>query len=240
MKDLELYPAVDIKNGRAARLRQGQLNTIEDFGDPAEVITQFIDAGSKWIHLVDLDAAFGTGGNSTQIKELAAMENINIQLSGGIKDQDTLDFALSTNAKQINLATSALLNLDWIAKVLDQHGDKLSISLDVQSTTDQLIARGSGEKVGDLFEMITKLDSLGCARYILTDINTDGALSGSNFELLEKVANKTATSIIASGGVSTIDDLARLRKMELAGVVLGKALYEGRIDLASALITCYK
>jgi phosphoribosylanthranilate isomerase len=240
MKVLELYPAVDVKNGRAARLRQGHLSTIEDYGDPAEVITQFIDDGSKWIHLVDLDAAFGTGSNSTQIKDLAAMENINIQLSGGIKDQDTLDFGLSTSAKQINLATSALLNFDWIAKVLDQHGDKLSISLDVQSATNQLIARGSGEKLGDLFEMIRKLDSLGCARYILTDINTDGALSGPNFDLLEKVANQTDTAIIASGGVSTIEDLARLRKIELNGVVLGKALYQGRIDLASALITCYK
>jgi 1-(5-phosphoribosyl)-5-[(5-phosphoribosylamino)methylideneamino] imidazole-4-carboxamide isomerase/N-(5'phosphoribosyl)anthranilate isomerase len=240
MKVLELYPAVDVKNGRAARLRQGHLSTIEDYGDPAEVITQFIDDGSKWIHLVDLDAAFGTGSNSTQIKDLAAMENIDIQFSGGIKDQDTLDFGLSTSAKQINLATSALLNLDWIAKVLDQHGDKLSISLDVQSATNQLIARGSGEKLGDLFEMIRKLDSLGCARYILTDINTDGALSGPNFDLLEKVANQTDTAIIASGGVSTIEDLARLRKIELNGVVLGKALYQGRIDLASALITCYK
>lgn len=240
MKALELYPAVDIKDGKAARLIKGQLNTTENFGDPAEVVNQFIDAGSKWIHLVDLDAAFGTGNNRNQIEEITSIPDISFQLSGGINNQQTLDFALSTAAKQINLATSALLDLQWVEQVLKSHGDKLSISLDVAADTNQLIARGSGQNLGDLNLMIENLNAIGCTRFILTDIDTDGALSGPNFDLLKKVSDKTEASIISSGGVGCIDDLLQLRQMQIDGVVLGKALYSGQIDLISALSACYK
>ena len=240
MKALELYPAVDIKDGKAARLIKGQLNTTENFGDPAEVVNQFIDAGGKWIHLVDLDAAFGTGNNRNQIEEITSISDISFQLSGGINNQQTLDFALSTAAKQINLATSALLDLQWVEQVLKSHGDKLSISLDVAADTNQLIARGSGQNLGDLNLMIENLNAIGCTRFILTDIDTDGALSGPNFDLLKKVSEKTESSIISSGGVGSIDDLLQLRQMQIDGVVLGKALYSGQIDLISALSACYK
>ena len=240
MKELELYPAVDIKDGKAARLIKGQLNTTENFGDPTEVVNQFIDAGSKWIHLVDLDAAFGTGNNRIQIKEITSIPDISFQLSGGINNQQSLDFALSTAAKQINLATSALLDLQWVEQVLKSHGDKLSISLDVAADTNQLIARGSGQNLGDLNLMIENLNAIGCTRFIITDINTDGALSGPNFDLLKKVSDKTEASIISSGGVGSIDDLIQLRQMQIDGVVLGKALYSGQIDLISALSACYK
>ena len=240
MKALELYPAVDIKDGKAARLIKGQLNTTENFGDPTEVVNQFIDAGSKWIHLVDLDAAFGTGNNRNQIEEIISIPDISFQLSGGINNQQTLDFALSTAAKQINLATSALLDLQWVEQVLKSHGDKLSISLDVAADTNQLIARGSGQNLGDLNLMIENLNAIGCTRFIITDIDTDGALSGPNFDLLKKVSDKTEASIISSGGVGSIDDLLQLRQMQIDGVVLGKALYSGQIDLISALSACYK
>jgi len=240
MKALELYPAVDIKDGKAARLIKGQLNTTENFGDPTEVVNQFIDAGSKWIHLVDLDAAFDTGNNRIQIKEITSIPDISFQLSGGINNQQSLDFALSTAAKQINLATSALLDLQWVEQVLKSHGDKLSISLDVAADTNQLIARGSGQNLGDLNLMIENLNAIGCTRFIITDINTDGALSGPNFDLLKKVSDKTEASIISSGGVGSIDDLIQLRQMQIDGVVLGKALYSGQIDLISALSACYK
>ena len=240
MKALELYPAVDIKNGKAARLIKGQLNTTENFGDPTEVVNQFIDAGSKWIHLVDLDAAFVTGNNRIQIKEITSIPDISFQLSGGINNQQSLDFALSTAAKQINLATSALLDLQWVEQVLKSHGDKLSISLDVAADTNQLIARGSGQNLGDLNLMIENLNAIGCTRFIITDIDTDGALSGPNFDLLKKVSDQTEASIISSGGVGSIDDLIQLRQMQIDGVVLGKALYSGQIDLISALTACYK
>jgi phosphoribosylanthranilate isomerase len=240
MKALELYPAVDIKDGKAARLIKGQLNTTENFGDPTEVVNQFIDAGSKWIHLVDLDAAFGTGNNRIQIKEITSIPDISFQLSGGINNQQSLDFALSTAVKQINLATSALLDLQWVEQVLKSHGDKISVSLDVAADTNQLIARGSGQNLGDLNLMIENLNAIGCTRFIITDVYTDGALSGPNFDLLKKVSDKTEASIISSGGVGSIDDLLQLRQMQIDGVVLGKALYSGQIDLISALSACYK
>ena len=240
MKTLELYPAVDIKNGKAARLTKGQIGSTENFGDPLEVVQQFIDAGSKWIHLVDLDAAFENGSNTTLIEKITKLPGINFQLSGGINNQERLTFALSTTAKQINLATSALRDLNWIEHVLGRHGDRLSISLDVEATSNQLIARGSGENLGDLFAMIKKVDAIGCYRYVLTDIEKDGALSGPNFDLIKKVCDVTNSEIISSGGISNIEDLRQLRKVGIAGVVLGKALYNGRIDLTAALAACYK
>jgi phosphoribosylformimino-5-aminoimidazole carboxamide ribotide isomerase len=240
MKALELYPAIDIKNGNAARLTKGQLDSTENFGDPIEVVNQFAAAGSKWIHLVDLDAAFDTGENRELISKITEISGINFQLSGGIKNQEILNFAVNTTAKQINLATSALADLDWVEKVLDTHGSRLSISLDVKSSTNQLIARGSGENLGDLFEMILKLDSIGCSRYVLTDIERDGALSGPNYDLIREVSEASKSELISSGGVSNIDDLTRLRNLGIAGVVLGKALYSGQVALDSAISACYK
>ena len=240
MNALELYPAVDIKNGKAARLTKGQIDSTENFGDPLEVVKQFLDAGSKWIHLVDLDAAFETGSNRSLIEKITTLPGINFQLSGGISNQERLSSAISTTAKQINLATSALLDLNWIEVVLGTHGDRLSISLDVEATSNQLIARGSGENLGDLFEKIKKLDAIGCRRYVLTDIEKDGALSGPNFDLIKKVSDVSNAEIISSGGVSNIEDLMQLRKVGISGVVLGKALYNGQIDLTAALAACYK
>ncbi len=239
MKALELYPAVDIKDGKAARLVKAQLSTAENFGDPADVVKQFISAGSKWIHLVDLDLAFGTGSNNAQIKEITFTPGIAFQLSGGINNQQTLEFALSTGAKHINLATSALLNLSWIKQVLKIHGDRLSVSLDVAADSNELVTRGSGQNLGDLNLMIDNLNSLGCSRFIITDIETDGALTGPNFDLLKRVKERTRAAVIASGGVRSVDDLRNLRQMEIDGVVLGKALYSGQIDLNSALSACY-
>lgn len=240
MKVLELYPAVDLKNGLAARLTKGQLNSTENFGDPIEIIQQFMVAGCKWIHLVDLDAAFETGSNSSLIKKITSLPGINFQLSGGIRNQENLDFAAQTKAKHINLATSALHDLSWIEQVLSTYGDRISISLDVDAKSDQLIARGSGDNLGDIFKMIKNLDAIGCHRYILTDIDRDGALTGPNFDLIKKVCSASSSAIIASGGVSKVADLSKLREVEIAGVVLGKALYSGQVDITAALAACYK
>jgi phosphoribosyl isomerase A len=239
MKTLELYPAVDIKQGKAARLTKGQADSAENFGDPAEIIQLFKAAGSKWIHLVDLDAAFNVGLNRELILKITQAIDINFQLSGGIKDQISLEFAVATNAKKINLAASAILDIKWLAQVFKIYGDRLSISLDVDAKTNQLIARGSGENLGNLFELITELDRIGCRRYILTDIARDGALTGPNLDLLQLVRQATSCEIIASGGVSSIADLKTLRSMEISGVVLGKALYNGQIQLSSAISACY-
>jgi phosphoribosylformimino-5-aminoimidazole carboxamide ribotide isomerase len=238
MKPIELLAAVDIRSGQAARLQQGSLTSLTTYGAPGEVIDNFIESGASWIHLVDLDAAFGSGNNRALINDLINTKSVRFALSGGIFNQESLDFAISTKAQRINLATSALLDLQWVEKVIDQHKDLLSVSLDVQGSN--LIARGTGQAAGDLFEMIGRLDQMGCTRFVITDIETDGALTGPNFELLSKVISVTKVKVVASGGVASAADLTKLRALNLDGVILGKALYTGQIDLQEAISACYK
>ena len=242
MKTIDLLPAVDIKFGKAARLQQGKLESSINYGQPAQVIQEFVAAGAKWIHLVDLDAAFNLGDNRSLITDLIAGSQVKFQLSGGITDQDSLEFALSTKVSRINLATSALLDLDWVGKSISKINTIdpkcLSISLDVKGET--LVARGTGDNLGNLFEMIKKLDQFGCNRYVITDIDVDGALTGPNLSLLSKIKEITKSELVASGGVASIDDLTKLRALELSGVILGKALYTGLVDLQEAISACYK
>ena len=238
MKPIELLAAVDIRSGQAARLQQGSLTSLTTYGAPGEIIDNFIESGASWIHLVDLDAAFGSGNNRALINDLINTKSVKFALSGGIFNQESLDFAISTKAQRINLATSALLDLQWVEKVIDQHKDLLSVSLDVQGSN--LIARGTGQAAGDLFEMIGRLDQMGCTRFVITDIETDGALTGPNFELLSKVISVTKVKVVASGGVASAADLTKLRALNLDGVILGKALYTGQIDLQEAISACYK
>ena len=238
MKPIELLAAVDIRSGQATRLQQGSLTTITTYGAPGEIIDNFIESGASWIHLVDLDAAFGSGNNRALINDLINTKSVKFALSGGIFNQESLDFAISTKAQRINLATSALLDLQWVEKVIDQHKDLLSVSLDVQGSN--LIARGTGQAAGDLLEMIGRLDQMGCTRFVITDIETDGALTGPNFELLSKVISVTKVKVVASGGVASAADLTKLRALNLDGVILGKALYTGQIDLQEAISACYK
>jgi phosphoribosyl isomerase A len=230
--------AVDIRSGQAARLQQGSLTSLTTYGAPGEIIDNFIESGASWIHLVDLDAAFGSGNNRALINDLINTKSVRFALSGGIFNQESLDFAISTKAQRINLATSALLDLQWVEKVIDQHKDLLSVSLDVQGSS--LIARGTGEAAGDLIEMVGRLDQMGCTRFVITDIETDGALTGPNFELLSKVISVTKVKVVASGGVASAADLTKLRALNLDGVILGKALYAGQIDLQEAISACYK
>jgi phosphoribosylformimino-5-aminoimidazole carboxamide ribotide isomerase len=238
MKPIELLAAVDIRSGQAARLQQGSLTSLTTYGAPGEIIDNFIQSGASWIHLVDLDAAFGSGNNRALINDLINTKSVKFALSGGIFNQESLDFAISTKARRINLATSALLDLQWVEKVIDQHKDLLSVSLDVQGSN--LIARGTGQAAGDLLEMIGRLDQMGCTRFVITDIETDGALTGPNFELLSKVISVTKVKVVASGGVASAADLTKLRALNLDGVILGKALYTGQIDLQEAISACYK
>jgi phosphoribosylformimino-5-aminoimidazole carboxamide ribotide isomerase len=238
MKPIELLAAVDIRSGQAARLQQGSLTSLTTYGAPGEIIDNFIESGASWIHLVDLDAAFGSGNNRALINDLINTKSVKFALSGGVFNQESLDFAISTKAQRINLATSALLDLQWVEKVIDQHKDLLSVSLDVQGSN--LIARGTGQAAGDLIEMIDRLDQMGCTRFVITDIDTDGALTGPNFELLSKVISVAKAKVVASGGVASAADLTKLRALNLDGVILGKALYTGQIDLQEAISACYK
>ena len=238
MKILELLPAIDIKNGRSVRLKQAGLDSAEQFGSPAEVLADLIAKGAKWVHLVDLDSAFNTGSNAGLFKDLIDKSSINIQLSGGIIDESSLNLALATKAVRINISTAALQKIDWVVRVINSHKERLTIGLDISNGV--LVARGSGEVIGDPFEYIMVLDKAGCMRYIVTDNSTDGELNGPNLDLLDKVSKSTKSLIIASGGVSKLSDLGNLRQMGLDGVIVGKALYVGAIDISLAIKTCYQ
>ena len=238
MKPLELLPAIDIKNGKVIQLSSAVSRSNTVLVEPLEVIQRFSSAGSKWIHLVDLDAAYGTGENAKLIKHLVQMSQVDIQLSGGIANQKSLDVALDTSAKRVNISTAGLEDIDWIKNVIEKYRERVCVGLDV--TNGSLIARGSGKVIGDLDHFISVLNKAGCSRIIVTDNSTDGALVGPNFQLLEQVINQSSAEIVASGGVSNLSDLQQLRKMGLAGAIVGKALYVGQFSIEEALDTCYK
>jgi 1-(5-phosphoribosyl)-5-[(5-phosphoribosylamino)methylideneamino] imidazole-4-carboxamide isomerase/N-(5'phosphoribosyl)anthranilate isomerase len=238
MKALEILPAIDVKDGVAIRLTKGELDNQSKYGDPLEVAGEFVKSGVKWIHLVDLDAAFGLGNNFKILDSIIKSVDIKIQLSGGIKDDESLNRALTTNCSRINLGTAALDNPEWVESVIKKYGDKIAVALDVNGKV--LSPRGGTKSGGDLFQMITRLDKAGCARYVLTDVNRDGALSGPNLELLKEVTSFTKTPIVASGGVSSLSDVKSLMQLTNQGVeavIIGKGLYTGAFTLAQVLAT---
>jgi 1-(5-phosphoribosyl)-5-[(5-phosphoribosylamino)methylideneamino] imidazole-4-carboxamide isomerase/N-(5'phosphoribosyl)anthranilate isomerase len=236
MKPLILLPAVDVREGQAVRLVQGELAQQTNYGSPLDAALDFQNAGAEWIHLVDLDAAFGTGSNHELLAEVIGKLDIKVELSGGIRDEETLQRALATGCERINLGTAALEDPGWTASVISRFGNQIAVGLDVRGHT--LAARGWTRDGGDLFETISRLDRDGCARYVVTDVNKDGTLQGPNLNLLREVCAATNKPIIASGGVSTLDDLRELRILTDSGVegaIVGKALYAGAFTLEDAL-----
>jgi 1-(5-phosphoribosyl)-5-[(5-phosphoribosylamino)methylideneamino] imidazole-4-carboxamide isomerase/N-(5'phosphoribosyl)anthranilate isomerase len=235
LSSFELLPAIDISAGLS--VRPGEETSQESFGSPLEIASDWIASGAKWIHLVDLDAAYAKGENKALISEVvSSCSSIQVQVSGGIRDQESLTTALATGATRINLATSALIDMPWVHSVISNYAKKISVSLDVSGT--RLVARGSGEEVGELEDVLEPLEEFGCARYVVTDVTRDGSLNGPNLELLEKVLSRTNKPVIASGGISQLADLEALmalRSKGLAGAILGKALYVGRFSLEQAL-----
>jgi phosphoribosyl isomerase A len=236
MSKFELLPAVDIKQGKAVRLKQGEISDKTVYGSPVECALDFQNSGADWLHLVDLDAAFGVGSNSEIVLEVINSLNIKVELSGGIRTDESLAKALATNCDRVILGTAALEDPSWSSKVIKKHGEKIAVSLDVRGET--LAARGWVREGGNLYEAITRLASDGCAMFIVTDISKDGTLQGPNFELLEKVCKFSQVPVIASGGVSSLADLKRLVSMQdigIKGAIVGKALYEGAFTVEEAL-----
>jgi phosphoribosylformimino-5-aminoimidazole carboxamide ribotide isomerase/phosphoribosylanthranilate isomerase len=236
MSYLELLPAVDVKDGRAVRLVQGELDRESIYGAPLDVALEFQTAGAEWLHLVDLDAAFGRGENSALLAEVVGKLDIKVELSGGIRDDESLKRALATGCRRVNLGTAALEDPEWTARVIAEFGDRIAVGLDVRGHT--LAARGWTKEGGDLFETLERLDRDGCARYVVTDVAKDGTLAGPNIELLKSVCAATTKPVIASGGISSLDDiaaLAALRSVGVEGAIVGKALYAGKFTLIEAL-----
>ena len=236
-KYLELLPAVDVADGKAVRLTQGEAGSETDYGSPLEAAQTWIDAGAEWIHLVDLDAAFGRGDNRALIREVVdASRSVKIELSGGIRDDASLESALEAGATRVNLGTAALEDPAWTARVIERFGDAIAVGLDVRGTT--LAARGWTQEGGDLFEVLQRLEDAGCSRYVVTDVTKDGTLRGPNIELLRQVMAKTNKPVVASGGISSLQDITDLRALVgegLEGAILGKSLYAGKFTLQEAL-----
>ena len=238
---LELLPAVDIVDGQAVRLVQGEAGSETSYGSPRDAALAWQNGGAEWIHMVDLDAAFGRGENRELIAEVARELDVKLELSGGIRDDESLRAALATGCARVNLGTAAIENRDWCASAIAEHGDKIAVGLDVlrdETGTYRVRGRGWVTDGGDLWEILERLNGDGCARYVVTDVSKDGTLTGPNLELLEQVAAATDSPVVASGGVSTVDDLvaiAGLTGVGVEGAIVGKALYAGRFTLPEAL-----
>jgi phosphoribosylformimino-5-aminoimidazole carboxamide ribotide isomerase/phosphoribosylanthranilate isomerase len=233
---LELLPAVDVKDGRAVRLVQGELARESVYGSPLEVALDFQKSGAQWLHLVDLDAAFGRGENSALLAEVVGRLDIDVELSGGIRDDESLTRALATGCRRVNLGTAALENPEWTSRIIAEHGDRIAVGLDVRGHV--LAARGWTQEGGDLFETLARLESDGCARYVVTDVTKDGTLQGPNLELLKEVCAATKKPVVASGGISSLEDikaLCALTHIGVEGAIVGKALYAGAFTLEQAL-----
>lgn len=233
---LELLPAVDVADGQAVRLVQGEAGSETSYGSPVEAALEWQRAGAEWLHLVDLDAAFGRGDNIAVLTEVAQELTIKIEMSGGIRDDASLERALSLNPARINLGTAALENPEWTRRVIAEHGDLIAVGLDVRG--DTLAARGWTQEGGNIWEVLDRLNDDGCARYVVTDVTKDGTLQGPNLELLRKVAERTDKPVVASGGIATLEDIAALRTMVphgVEGAITGKALYAGKFTLEEAL-----
>ncbi len=237
MSTLQLLPAVDVADGHAVRLVQGAAGTETDYGDPLEAALQWQEQGAQWIHLVDLDAAFGRGSNRDLLAHVVGRLDVDVELSGGIRDDESLAAALATGCRRVNLGTAALESPEWCARVIAEHGDRIAVGLDVRGTT--LAARGWTSEGGELFETLARLDDEGCPRYVVTDVAKDGTLKGPNLDLLRSVCAATDRPVIASGGVGRLEDLHSLAELVPEGVegaILGKALYAGAFTLAEAIV----
>jgi phosphoribosyl isomerase A len=228
-----LFPAIDLKDGRAVRLYQGKMDLATDYGTPLDVAESFLQQGAEWIHLVDLDAATGAGNNQEIVHQIIKRLPISIELSGGIRDQRSLDSALETGATRVNIGTAAITNLSWTQSIVQKYGETIAIALDIDGT--KVAMRGWQEKGPDVNEVLTSLMEAGVLRYVVTDISRDGTLTGPNLSLLETLARRTSQPIVASGGISSLDDLEALTQVEgVEGAVIGKALYSGAFTLEDA------
>jgi phosphoribosylanthranilate isomerase len=235
---LELLPAVDVAGGLAVRLVRGEAGSETTYGEPLEAALAWAAAGARWVHLVDLDAAFGRGENHALLADVVDRLDVDVELSGGIRDDESLAAALATGCRRVNIGTAALEDPQWCAQAIAAHGDRVAVGLDVRA--GQLAARGWTRDGGELFEVLARLDRAGCARYVVTDVTRDGTMTGPNLDLLRQVCAATPAPVVASGGVSSLADLraiAALAPVGVEGAIVGKALYDGAFTLEDALAT---
>ena len=235
---LVLLPAVDVAGGQAVRLVQGKAGSETHYGPPLDAARAWVEQGAEWVHLVDLDAAFGRGSNAALLADVihAVRDEVRVELSGGIRDDASLRAALATGCTRVNLGTAALEDPDWTARAIEEFGDRIAVGLDVRGTT--LAARGWTKDGGDLWETLGRLDAAGCARYVVTDVAKDGTMKGPNIHLLKQVCEATDRPVIASGGIARLEDIHALSELVphgIEGAIIGRALYDGAFTLGEAL-----
>ena len=236
MSALVLLPAVDVSGGQAVRLVHGAAGSETLYGQPLAAALAWQAAGAEWVHLVDIDAAFGRGENRAVLADVVAALDVAVEMSGGIRDDESLRRALATGCARVNIGTAALEDPEWCAKAIAEHGDRIAVGLDVRGTT--LSARGWTQDGGELFDVLDRLDREGCARYVVTDVGRDGTMTGPNLDLLRSVCAATDRPVVASGGVSSLDDLRAIAKLVpdgVEGAIVGKALYAEAFTLEDAL-----
>ncbi|QNH95895.1 bifunctional 1-(5-phosphoribosyl)-5-((5-phosphoribosylamino)methylideneamino)imidazole-4-carboxamide isomerase/phosphoribosylanthranilate isomerase PriA [Corynebacterium anserum] len=237
---LVLLPAVDVADGQAVRLVQGEAGTETNYGAPLDAAMAWQNAGAEWVHLVDLDAAFGRGSNFEILRDVVAALDIDVELSGGIRDDESLERALSTGCRRVNIGTAALENPEWCEQIIKEYGDRVAIGLDTRQVDGEWRLRGRGwtSDGGDLWEVLERLDAQGVSRLVVTDVSRDGMLNGPNIDLLRDVAAATDAPVVASGGISSLEDIRALANIVGEGVdsaIVGKALYAGKFTLEEAL-----
>ncbi|MCH6196744.1 bifunctional 1-(5-phosphoribosyl)-5-((5-phosphoribosylamino)methylideneamino)imidazole-4-carboxamide isomerase/phosphoribosylanthranilate isomerase PriA [Corynebacterium mastitidis] len=239
---LTLLPAVDISDGKAVRLHRGEAGTEKSYGSPLEAALAWQEQGAQWIHLVDIDAAFGRGSNHEALAEIAGTLDVRVDLAGGIRDEDSLERAVATGASRINIGTAAIENPEWIARVVERYGELIAVDLAAQEVEGEWRAktRGWAHDAGDLWEVLERLDAAGCRRLVVTDVSRDGTLDGPNLDLLLEVAAATDAAVTASGGIASLADIEALSRLGgqeegIDSTIVGKALYEGAFSLSDAL-----
>jgi 1-(5-phosphoribosyl)-5-[(5-phosphoribosylamino)methylideneamino] imidazole-4-carboxamide isomerase/N-(5'phosphoribosyl)anthranilate isomerase len=234
--DLVLLPAVDVADGQAVQLVQGVAGTEKRFGDPRAAAERWQRAGAQWLHLVDLDAALGRGDNAAIIAEVVGAMRIDVEISGGIRDDESLERALATGCTRVNIGTAALERPEWCEEAIRRYGDKVAVGLDVRGR--RLAARGWTRDSGELYETLDRLETAGCSRYVVTDVASDGMLSGPNLDLLRTVCERTRAPVVASGGIARLTDtiaLAEMVPLGVEGAIIGTALYVGNFTIEEAL-----
>ena len=232
MTILELLPAIDVTGGQAVRLSSGSVDE-GSWGSPIDVARSFHEAGARWVHLVDLDLAFGRGENSELLARVIREVPVRVELSGGITSRAAIEAGLAMGPERVNIATQAFDDIDTVCEAIDAFGERVVVCLDVRG--DRLAARGGSGEGGNVWEALRVLDEAGVARLVVTDVTRDGQMNGSNRELLARVADQTPACIIASGGVNSLADIEALRALGIEGAIVGKALYQGAFTLADAL-----
>lgn len=232
MTILELLPAIDVTGGQAVRLSSGSVDE-GSWGSPIDVARSFNEAGARWVHLVDLDLAFGRGQNSELLARVIREVPVRVELSGGIASRSAIEAGLAMGPERVNIATQALDDIDAVCEVVDTFGERVAVCLDVRG--DRLAARGGRGEGGNVWEALRTLNDAGVARLVVTDVTRDGQMNGSNRDLLARVSDRTPARIIASGGVNSLADIEALRALGIEGAIVGKALYQGAFTLADAL-----